>query len=217
MEKETKKAGRRHSEGPLWQIRRAIKKLHSLWLVWTYPFASVGSRFSAHPSCDLRRSIAGYIRIGDNVVIDRMARVDVVIPPDHDDPVIIIGDGCVLGQRATVTAKNNIYIGAHTILGPSVFITDHNHACGDPSVPIKEQGTTDGGTVRIEDGCWIGFGAAIIAEGGELVVGRNCVIGSNVVLTKSVPPYSIVATAPGRVVKHLDPATLQWTIGSPKN
>jgi acetyltransferase-like isoleucine patch superfamily enzyme len=209
-----KQRGRTFSEGPLYQVRRVVRKLHSLWLSWTYPFVSVGRRFSAHSTCDLRRAIACYIRIGDNVLFERNVRVDVVVVPRHNEPVILIDDGCDLGQRVTILALNRIHIERENLFGPSVFVTDHNHAFDDVTVPIMRQGTTNGGTVRIEQGCWFGFGAAVICSQGELVIGRNSVIGANSVVTRSVPPYSVVTGNPARIMKQFDPATGQWVRAS---
>lgn len=213
MGKSSRKRGRIYSEGPLWQGRRLIKKLHSLWLAWTYPFISVGRRFSAHPSCDLRRSIAGYIRIGNDVLFERNVRVDVVVFPDHGEPVILIDDGCMLGQRVTILALNKIHIERNNLFGPSVLVTDHNHAFEDITIPIVSQGLTQGGTVRIEEGCWLGFGAAIICNHGELVIGKHSIVGANCVVTRSIPPYSVVAGNPARVIKQFDPEKGQWVIG----
>jgi acetyltransferase-like isoleucine patch superfamily enzyme len=91
---------------------------------------------------------------------------------------------------------------------------DHNHAFEDVTVPIALQGTTKGGTIRIEAGCWIGFGAAIVCNEGELVIGRNSVVGVNSVVTRSIPPYSVVSGNPARVVKQFDPMKGKWVLGS---
>jgi hypothetical protein len=54
------------SEDPLSWISRVVNKLRSLWLASTYPFASVGKRLSVHYSCELSRSIANFIKIGEH-------------------------------------------------------------------------------------------------------------------------------------------------------
>jgi acetyltransferase-like isoleucine patch superfamily enzyme len=205
-----KPGSRTHLEDPLRQIMRVRRKLHSLWLSWTYPFAAIGRRFSADSSCDVRRAIASYIKIGNNVLFDRNVRVDVVVVPRHSDPVILLDDGCNLGQRVTILAINKIHIERNNLFGPSVLVTDHNHEFANVTVPIMDQGTTQGGTVRIEEGCWIGFGAAIICSRGELVIGKNSVIAANSVVTRSVPPYSVVSGNPARVARQYDPTSGKW-------
>ena len=208
------KPARESFEDPLRLFPRVLTKLHSLWLSWTYPFASVGHKFSVHYSCDIRRAVAGYIKIGNDVLVGRNGRVDVPQVPNYSEPVILIDDCCTIGPRVTVLAINKIHIERDVIFGPSVLVMDHDHAFEDVTVPIGRQGTTKGGTIRIEEGCWIGFGAAIVCSRGELVIGRNSVVGANSVVTRSVPPCSVVSGNPARVVKRYDPLRGQWVVGS---
>ena len=86
------------------------------------------------------------------------------------------------------------------------FITDHNHAFEDVTVPTALQGITEGGTIRIEEECWIGFGVTIVCGQGELVIGKHSVIGANSLVTRSIPPYSVVSGNPARIVKQFDPS-----------
>ena len=65
-----------------------------------------------------------------------------------------------------------------------------------------------------EEGCWIGYGAAIVCSRDELVIGRGSVIGANSVLTRSVPAYSVVAGNPGRIVKQYDSVRKNWRLAS---
>ena len=47
-----------------------------------------------------------------------------------DEPAIIIEDGCGIGRRSVISAKNQIHIERDTLLGPSVLVMDHNHEFG---------------------------------------------------------------------------------------
>lgn len=201
-------------EDPVRMLLRAVTKVHSLWLSWTYPFASVGPRFSVHCSCDISRTIAAYIKIGEEVWIGRNARVDVPIVPNHGDAVILLDDGCKIGAGCHISAINRIHVERDVIFGPSVLLMDHNHAFDDVTVPIAEQGTTRGGTIRIGEGCWLGGGSAVVSGQGELVIGRNSVVGVNSVVTRSIPAYSVVMGNPARVVKQFDIEKGEWVIGS---
>lgn len=201
------------SEDPLYWIARAWRKVHSLRLKWTYPFGAFGRRVSIHPTCYFRRSIAPYIQIGDGVIFEKDARIDVPIPPLHHESAIVIEDSCGFAQRTSVLAINHIHIEHDCIFAPSVLITDHGHAFEDVTLAIKDQGGTRGGTVRIEQGCWIGYGAAIVSTEGDLVIGRNSVIAANSFVTRSVPPYSVVSGNPARVVKQFDFTQGKWVLG----
>jgi len=195
-------------------ITRIASSLRRLWIVWTYPFFSLGSDFRLHYSCDLRRSISSHIKLGNSVWLDRDVWLNIPIIPSGTEPVIVFDDGCKVGRRCTISAKNRIHFERNVIFGPSVLVMDHNHAFEDVTVPIADQGETEGGTIRIEEGCWIGFGAAILCNRGDLIIGRNSVIGANSVLSRSVPPHSVVAGNPARVVKQFDTSRGEWVLGS---
>ncbi len=193
---------------------RLFNKLHTLWLSMTYPFASLGDDLSVHRSCELARSVAKWIKIGNSVQLRKDVWVNIPNVPNTNAPVIVLEDGCKIGCRSVISAKNGISFGRGTILAPSVLVMDHNHSFEDIATPIAEQGTTEGGTIRIEEGCWIGFGAAIVCSQGELVIGRNSVVGANSVVGRSIPPYSVVSGNPGRVVKQYDLSKGKWVMGS---
>jgi acetyltransferase-like isoleucine patch superfamily enzyme len=201
-------------EDPLSWITRIANKFRSLWMVWTYPFASVGRNFCVHYSCDLKRSIASHVKIGDSVLLDRDVWINIPVIPNTGEPAIVFDEGCKVGRRCVISARNKIHFERDVVFAPSVLVMDHNHAFEDVNVPIKDQGITVGGTIRIEEGCWIGFGAAIVCGKGELVIGRNSVIGANAVVSRSIPPNSVVTGNPARVVKQFDPARGEWVLGS---
>jgi acetyltransferase-like isoleucine patch superfamily enzyme len=203
-------------EDPLAAFSRLKNKLHSLWLAWTYPFASIGANVSVHYSCDLPRSRAKYIRIGNRVKLAREVWLNIPNVSICNEPAIILEDGCGIGRRSVISAKNQIHIMRDTIFAPSVLVMDHNHAFEDVTVPIARQPMTQGGTIRIEEGCWVGFGAAIMCSRGELVIGRGSVVGANAVVSRSVPAYSVVAGNPARIVKQYDPEKKIWVLGPRK-
>jgi acetyltransferase-like isoleucine patch superfamily enzyme len=205
---------RKATEDPLFFVSRVVNRLHSQWLRWTYPFHSIGSDFWAHNSCDLRRSVAPYIQIGDRVKMDRDAWLDVPLIPRSEEPVILLEDGCQIGRRCLISAQNRVQIGKNSIFGPAALIMDHPDESDYVDSPVIDRETKKGGTIRIEEGCWIGFRAAIVCSEGELVVGKNSVIGANAVVVQSVPPYSVVAGNPAKVVKQYEPSEGVWLLGA---
>lgn len=204
----------KHREDPLSWIPRILTKLYSLWVSATYPFLSLGNNLSIHYSCDMKRSVAHRLHLGNSVYIAKDAWLNVTMARECEDPAIVLGDRCVVARRSMISAKNRICLEQDVILSASVLIMDHAHAYEDVSLPIEQQGVTEGGTIRIEQGCWIGHGAAIVCNGGELVIGKNSVIAANALVTRSVPPYSVVSGNPGRVLKQFDPVQKKWVLGS---
>lgn len=198
---------------PLMLVPRIMSRLHTYWLRWTYPFHSVGKNFYAHYSSDIRREVVRHMQIGNSVFVDREVWLNIPTFCEESGPVLILQDGVGIGRRCMISAKNLVSIGRDTIFGPSVLVTDHLHAFEDIDLSIAAQGVTHGGTVRIEEECWIGYGAAIVGNQGDLVIGKHSVIGANSVVTRSVPPYSVVAGNPGRVVKQFDPEKDAWVLG----
>lgn len=135
----------------------------------------------------------------------------------HDEVTgvkLAIDDNCVVGARGVSSAKNLIHIEQDVITGTSVLIQDHQHAHEYTDLPIRAQGITAGGRIRIGQGCWIGQGAAIVCNEGEVVIGRNSVVGANSVVARSVPLYSVIVGTPGIVLKQFDSAKARVAGGS---
>ena len=159
--------------------------------------------------------MAPAMKLGSSVMIRKDAWLNTFDISDSDGELkIIIDDNCLIGARDVISAKNSIHIERDVIIGTSVLIQDHNHAYENISVPIKAQGLTPGGNIRIEQGCWIGHGAAIVCNQDQLVIGRNSVVAANALVTKSFPPYSVIVGNPARLARQFDVGTGAWIGGT---
>jgi acetyltransferase-like isoleucine patch superfamily enzyme len=118
-------------------------------------------------------------------------------------------EGSGLQRRGVISARNRIHVMKNVMFGFAVLVMDHVPDATD-SAHREEQ---VGGTIRIEEDCWIGTGARILSERGELVIGRHSVVGAHSVVTHSIPPYSVVTGDPARIVKHYDFSKGEWTLG----
>lgn len=200
----------RNNFDPAMWASRALTKLHTLWLRLTFPFQHLGTGASVHYTCDVVRSRANRISLGDRVYLGPHVWLNVVDTDLTSVPAIVIGSGCSIGRRSTISASTMIVLEADVLLAPSVLIMDHNHEYSDPDSPIHAQGVTKGGSIVIERNCWLGHGAVIVSGQRRLVVGRNSVVGANSVVTRTFPPYSVIAGNPAKLIRRYDPDSRRW-------
>lgn len=114
---------------------------------------------------------------------------------------IRIGAGTFLNRNVMVAALSLVEIGDHCMLANGCFVSDGNHRFDDPQTPVPWQGFTSKGPTRIGDNVWLG--ANVVVTSG-VTIGERAVIGANSVVTRDIPPRTIAAGAPARVVKEIE-------------
>jgi len=112
-----------------------------------------------------------------------------------------IGDYSAVGAQSFLGAQGGITLGNDVIMGPGVRIFSENHNCDLIDIPIRTQGETRK-AVLIEDDCWVGSGVTIL---GGVTIGKGSVIAAGSVVTHSIPPFSIVAGIPAKLIKTREP------------
>ncbi|HET9721181.1 MAG TPA: hypothetical protein VFP55_13955 [Solirubrobacteraceae bacterium] len=118
-----------------------------------------------------------------------------------------IGDGARLGPDLVIACIGSVEIGARVLTASRVFIGDSYHDYHDPDAAILDQPMADPRPVRIETGAFLGIGSAVLP--GVTIGARACVAAAAVV-TRDVPPNSLVAGNPARIVRQWDPALRTW-------
>lgn len=112
-----------------------------------------------------------------------------------------IGGGCFLNRETMIAAEREVTIGDHVMFANGCFIGDASHRFDDPDIPITWQGFTTKGPVRVGSNCW--FGVHCVVTGG-VTIGDRCVIGANSVVTSDLPPGTIAAGAPAKVIREIE-------------
>lgn len=113
---------------------------------------------------------------------------------------ITIGRNCLVGEYSVIRGQGGVTIGDRVYTSPFTQIIAVNHVFDDPDRPFVEQGITAEGIV-IEDDVWLGANA-VITDG--VRVGRGAVVAAGAVVTRDVPPHTVVGGVPARVLKEID-------------
>ena len=113
---------------------------------------------------------------------------------------IRIGQGCFLNIGVMVAAVKLVEIGDHCMFANGCFVTDGAHRFDDPDRPVPWQGFTTKGPTRVGDNVWCGANVVITSG---VTVGERCVIGANSVVTRDLPPRSIAAGVPAKVLSEV--------------
>ncbi len=146
----------------------------------------------------------GGIEIGDDAFVMHNVELHVFNFRNLPHAFIKVGRRTFVGESAIVRGQGGVTIGDDVLIAPRAQILAINHNYDDPTRPIIDQGITGRG-IEIEDGAWIGAGA-IVLDG--VRVGRGAVVGANAVVTKDVPPHTVVVGVPARVVKKIEAGQL---------
>jgi acetyltransferase-like isoleucine patch superfamily enzyme len=144
-----------------------------------------------------------YIWIGSGTMIGPYVTLSAGMVPNQQcltDPVVRIGDRCLIGRGSGIVGHLAIDIGDDVWTGHYVYITDQNHGYADLTRPISRQSQPER-PVSIGDGSWLGHGTVVL-PGAQ--IGRHVVIGANSVVSGEIPDYSIAVGAPARVVRRQD-------------
>ena len=116
-------------------------------------------------------------------------------------PHITIGKDSHFGEYNHITAINSITIGNGVLTGRWVTITDNAHGKScyeDLCIEPCKRNLYSKGPVIIEDNVWIGDKVSILPN---VRIGKSSIIAANTVVTKDIPPFSIVAGIPGKIIK----------------
>ncbi len=109
-----------------------------------------------------------------------------------------IGDDSFLNYGVSVGAMRSIRIGSRVHIGPYVMIIDTEfHSIYDRTRMPEPR------AVVIEDDVWLGAKSSILPG---VTIGRGSIVGVASVVRADVPPFTIVAGAPAREIRKLDPA-----------
>jgi acetyltransferase-like isoleucine patch superfamily enzyme len=157
------------------------------------------------------------IHLGNNVIIDDYAVLDA---KGTDNAGIIIGDNVIIGRNTVLSCKNgDIIIGDNTNIAMNCFIQSAklvavgknvlmsaycyligggDHETIRTDIPIIAQGQISKG-IEIAENCLLG--ANVMVQDG-VIIGKDSVIGSSSVVTKSIDDFSVAFGQPAKIIKN---------------
>lgn len=140
-------------------------------------------RFKLHGRAVFGR---GFIAEGD------ISTVSVIV---RENATLVVGDDVYMNYGVAIEACHEIRIGSHVLMAPLVSVIDDNRHETEPGAVRYK------GPVVIGDNVWLARNVAVIPGAS---IGDGCVIAANSVVCTEIPPNSLAAGAPARVIRKLD-------------
>jgi acetyltransferase-like isoleucine patch superfamily enzyme len=107
-----------------------------------------------------------------------------------------VGRNVFINQNCTFYDLGGLDIADDVMIGPNVSLITTGH----PLSPSRRRSVTLGKPIVIEKNVWIAAGATVI---GGVTVGENAVVAAGAVVTKNVPPHTLVGGNPARVIRSI--------------
>lgn len=122
-----------------------------------------------------------------------------LIPPFYTTggEQIRVGRNVFINQNCTMYDLGGIDIGDDVMIGPNVSLITSGH----PIEPSLRREFVTAAPIVIERNVWIAAGSTII---GGVTVGENSVVAAGAVVTRDVPPNTLVGGNPARVIRSID-------------
>jgi acetyltransferase-like isoleucine patch superfamily enzyme len=139
------------------------------------------------------------ISIGRNSLVMHGSILHVYNFRDLPHAGIWVGDDSLIGELNVIRGQGGVRIGNRVYTSPMVQLVAVNHRFDDVSRPFVDQGITAQG-ITIEDDVWIGSGA-VVTDG--VTIGKGAVVAAGAVVTRDVPPYTVVGGVPARVLRKV--------------
>jgi len=138
--------------------------------------------------CRIRNAALPYkrgrnVKIWDGIHIDSPSKLE-------------MGDNVSINRNCVINAGGGVTIGSGTLIGPNVTIYSQNHSYKEKTIEIRLQGY-ERKAVTIGSDVWVASNAILLPG---VIIGDGCVIAAGSVVTHSMPPYTIVAGVPAKVI-----------------
>lgn len=154
----------------------------------------LGDDARLEPFAGLSALPGGRLEIGSQCEVSSFARIDA------DTGSIVIGDHSSVNSFCLINGFGGVRIGSGVRIASHCVILSSTHHFRDPTLSIHVQGVAGKETV-IGDDVWLGAHTVVVAG---VEVGAHSVVGAGSIVLADIPPYSVAAGAPARVIRRRD-------------
>ncbi len=155
--------------------------------------SSVGERVRLHGRPSIRNE--GTMVIGARVqLVSTMARLELVTLPGG---TIEVGERTLINYGGSIAAAELVRIGSRCLIGTHAIIMDNDFHRVEPERRLEWPSSKP---IIIEDNVWLGARVIVLAG---VTIGEGSCIAAGSVVTRDVPPRTLVAGMPGRVIREL--------------
>lgn len=154
-----------------------------------------------------------YIKIGKGFTTGFNCRIDALNINNLKEKYLIeIGENVEINDDVHIGATEKIIIGDNVLIASKVYISDHNHGSykgeeQDSPMSMPKKRKIYSSPIKIERNVWIGEFVSILQG---VTVGEGAIIGTMSVVTKDIPPYTIVVGSPAKSIKRYNFETKKW-------
>jgi acetyltransferase-like isoleucine patch superfamily enzyme len=152
--------------------------------------AQIGRKTRIGPRCEIQKPWC--LIVGERAEIE----ADVYIKITNGHAHVRIGSYTFVGKGVEIDVSHSVEIGAHSLLAPRCFLTDHAHSHSLREQRIDQQGC-QGAPVRVGDDCWLGTGTTVLMG---VSIGDGAVVGAHSVVRRDIAPCEVHAGTPARKI-----------------
>ena len=191
-----------------------IMFVHDIYIATRRYYINYMERSSLYKKCGVKLPYWVEVKNGENIYL----KPDIALGTNAKllcttkflekkySPRIQIGYNFHATRNFTVQCANNIEIGNDVLVASDVFIIDFNHGLSADYQSYLET-DLEFSDVIIEDGVWLGNSVTILSG---VRIGKKSIIAAGSVVTHNIPPYSIAAGNPAKVIKRWNKDDKRW-------
>jgi acetyltransferase-like isoleucine patch superfamily enzyme len=178
-------------EGTIHLIKGGWKMFKILLIssYWKHNFSKCGKNLSIFPKTSI--CFPKNVFVGHNFSL----KLGSYLRSENPVAKIIIGDNVMIGMQIMIDYSGGVEIDDNVFISDQVRIHTHSHGYNPHNKPKFKK-------LKIGRNVWIGEGAVVLPQVSE--IGAGALIGAHTVVTKDVPPNTIFAGNPGKVIKQLN-------------